>query len=240
MRHESPETTIGETKEDMMNRKLLWAVLVIGLALVIAPLALSLPSKTAAGQRMLNGFQPIMQPDQVKTTAYYYNSVFTPLGKVTPMMTAQNLQKFQVYLKGFGGMQTDASKLVPLLAQALHKTPAQVQLLMSSQLPSMAAMLQNLPAMQRDFGGLLGTMQQNVNIFAQVPAGLAHYQPLVTTMQANVNNYKQVNSLPDFRLFTYFFVVPGALLMLLAGGGLFGTRITHGITFHHHARPTPA
>jgi hypothetical protein len=223
-----------------MNRKVLWAVLAIGLALVIAPFALSLPTKAAAGQRMLNGFQPIMQPAQVKTTADYYNQVFVPLGKVTPMMSTQNLAKFQAYLKGFGGMQTDAAKLVPLLAQALHMTPVQVQQMMGAQLPSMAAMLQNLPAMQRDFGGLLGTMQANVGIFSRVPAGLTHYEPLVTTMQANVNNYKQVNSLPDFRLFTVFFVVPGALLALLAGTGLFGSRLPRRITFHHHARPTAA
>jgi hypothetical protein len=223
-----------------MNRKLLWGVLAIGLALVIAPLAIGLPGKAAAGQRMLNGFQPIMQPDQVKTTAYYYDRVFVPLGTVTPMMSAKNLAKFQGYLKGFGGMQTDAAKLVPLLAQALHMTPANVQLVMSTQLPSMAAMLQSLPAMQRDFGGLLGTMQQNVGIFSQVPAGLKHYQPLVTTMQANVNNYKQVNSLPDFRLFAFFFIVPGTLLILLAGTGLFGGRLGTRIGFHHHARPTPA
>ncbi len=220
-----------------MNRKLLWAVLVIGLALVIAPLAIGLPGKSAAGERMMNGFQPIMQPDQVATTARYYNDVFVPLGTVT---SAQNLAKFQAYLKGFGGMQTDAAKLVPLLAQAMHMTPAQVQALMATQLPSMAAMQQNLPAMQRDFGGLLGTMQQNVGIFSQVPAGLAHYDPLVTTMQANVDNYKQVNSLPDFRLFTAFFIVPGALLILLAGYGLFGSTLRSRIAFHHHARPTPA
>jgi hypothetical protein len=235
-----PGTRIGETKEVTMNRRLLWAVLAIGLALVIAPLALSLPGKAAAGQRMLNGFQPIMQPDQVKTTAYYYNQVFVPLGTVTPMMSAQNVARFQAYLKGFGGVQTDAAKLVPLLAQALHMTPAQVQALMGKQLPSMAAMLTNLPAMQRDFNGLLGTMQQNVGIFGQVPAGLKHYQPLVTTMQANVNNYKQVNSLPDFRLFTVFFVVPGALLILLAGVGLLQGGTSRKIAFHHHARPTPA
>ena len=135
-----------------MNRKLLWPVLLIGLALVVAPFALGLPGKTAAGQRMLNGLQPIMQPDQVQTTAYYYNQVFVPLGRVTPMMSAQNLAKFQAYLKGFGGMQADAAKLVPLLAQALHMTPAQVQALMSKQLPTMSAMLRNLPAMRRDFG----------------------------------------------------------------------------------------
>jgi hypothetical protein len=222
-----------------MNRKLLWAVLVIGLALVIAPLAMSLPSKANAGERMLNGFQPIMQPDQVQTTNRYYNQVFVPLGQVTPMMSAQNLAKFQAYLKGFGGMQADAAKLVPLLAQALHVTPAQVQALMSKQLPAMAAMLRNLPAMQRDFGGLLGTMQQNVGIFSQVPAGLRHYKPLVTTMQANVDNYKQVNSLPSFRLFAWFFILPGALLILLAGYSLFGgwtrTRVAA-----HRAHPRPA
>ncbi len=223
-----------------MNRKLLWAVLVIGLALVIAPLALGLPGKTAAGERMMNGFQPIMQPDQVATTARYYNDVFVPLGTVTPMMSAQNLAKFQGYLQGFDGMQTDAAKLVPLLAQATNMTPAQVQTLMAAQLPAMAAMLQNLPAMQRDFDALLGTMQQNVDIFSQVPAGLAHYEPLVTTMQANVENYEQVNSLPDFRLFTVFFVVPGALLILLAGYGLFGSAIRGRITVRHHARPTHA
>jgi hypothetical protein len=223
-----------------MNRKLFWAVLVIGLALVIAPFALGLPGKSAAGQRMLNSFQPIMQPNQVGITADYYDHVFVPLGKVTPMMSAQNLAKFQTYLNGFGGMQSDAAKLVPMLARALNMTPAQVQKLMAAQLPSMAAMLQNLPAMQRDFGGLLGTMQGNVDIFSRVPAGLTHYRPLVRTMQANVDNYRQVNSLPDFRLFTVAFVVPGALLVLLAGFGLFGNPLTRGISFRHRARPTPA
>lgn len=222
-----------------MNRKLLWAVLAIGLVLVVAPFALSLPGKASAGERMLNTFQPIMQPDQVNTTAMYYNDVFVPLGKVTPMLSAQNVAKFQTYLKGFGGVQSDAQKLVPMLAQALHMTPAQVQVLMSKQLPAMAALLQNLPTMQRDFGGLIATMQQNVKIFSQVPAGLTHYKPLVTTMQANVDNYKQVNSLPSFRLFAWFFVVPGVLLILLAGFGLFAEGTTvRGRS--HHARPTPA
>lgn len=223
-----------------MNRKLLWAVFAIGLALVITPFAMGLPGKAAAGQRMMTGFQPIMQPGQVKTTAYYYDDVFVPLGQITPMMSAANLARFQAYLKGFGGMQTDASKLVPLLAHAMQMTPAQVQAMMVTQLPAMAAMLKNLPAMQRDFNALLGTMQRNTDIFRQVPAGLAHYKPLVTTMRANVSNYKQVNSLPDFRLFTVFFVVPGILLIAIAAYGLFGERLAGRISLHHHARPTPA
>jgi hypothetical protein len=222
-----------------MNRKLLWVVFAIGLALVIAPFALLLPTRASAGEDMLTGFQPIMQPDQVATTAHYYDDVFVPLGQVTPMMNARNLAKFQAYMDGFGEMQSDSAKLVPLLARALNMTPAQVQAMMAENLPAMAAMLQNLPQMQRDFNGLISTMQANEEIFSQVPAGLAHYEPLVTTMQANVDNYADVNSLPSFRLFTWFFVIPGVLLIVIAGYTLWTGRseATHAA---HHARPTPA
>ncbi|HEX9416279.1 MAG TPA: hypothetical protein VF895_06185 [Gaiellaceae bacterium] len=82
-------------------------------------------------------------------------------------------------------------------------------------------------------------MGRNVGIFSQVPAGLKHYGPLVNTMQANVDNYRQVNSLPSFRLFAWFFMVPGAFLIMLAGYGLFGGWRTHWISAHR-PRPTPA
>lgn len=166
-----------------MNRKLLWAFVVVGLALVIAPLALSLPSKSAAGERMLNGFRPIMQPSQVAQTAQYYNETFVPLGRVVPL---------------FGQM------------------PVQ---------------------MQTGFGQMLKQAQVSPTVFGQVPAGLVHYKPLVTTMQANVDNYRQVDSLPNFRLFTWFFVVPGILIMLLALFGLYGDRIHLHV---HHPKPTAA
>ena len=220
-----------------MTRKLLWSVLVIGALLVILPFAFQMPSRTAAGARMMSDFQPIMQPSQVAKTAYYYNSVFTPLGKVAPAINAQTVAKFQGYVKGFQGMQTDAQKLVPALAQAMHMTPAQVQVYMSKQFPTFAATLANLPAMQRDFGGFIGMMQANTAIFGQVNAGLAHYKPLVTTMQGNVNDYASVNALPSFRLFTWFFVVPGLLLVLLSGFGLWGERHAYTSTKAH---PTPA
>lgn len=171
-----------------MNRKVLWGVLVIGLALVIAPFALGMPGKSAAGQRMLNGFNPLMQRRAVQTTASYYNNVFTPLGKVSTQFTAA------------------ASN----------------------------------PQMQKQLTPLMPMLQPVMPIFKQVPAGLRWYGPLVSTMQANVTNYERVNSLPDFRLFTWFFVVPGALLVLLAGYGLFGNPFAHSTWFHHRARPTPA
>jgi hypothetical protein len=205
-----------------MNRKVLWTVLVIGLALVIAPFALSLPTKAAAGERMLGDFQPIMQAGQVKTTAYYYNDVFTPLGKVVPAMSKQNIAKFEAYVAGL---------------KSVKLTPAQMAQ-MQKQFPQLARMFAGMPVMLKDFDQLIGLMRANEQIFAQVPAGLAHYGPLVTAMQGNVNDFKQVNSLPSFRLFTWFFVVPGVLLLLLAAIGLWGPSIEPRI--HHGARPTHA
>jgi len=48
------------------------------------------------------------------------------------------------------------------------------------------------------------------------------------TMKANVDNYAQVDSLPNFNLFTWFFVVPGVLLVILSllGLGVFSRKRT--------------
>ena len=180
-----------------MNRKALWwGVLVIGIALIVAPLAMGLPGKAAAGERMMGDFQPIMAPDQVQQTADYYFNVFTPLGQITPVFTNANATKFQNYLQG---MQAAGIKIPPAAA--------------------------------KDFTGLVGMMKQAVPIATQVPAGLAHYKPLVTTMQGNVSDFKQINSLPSFNLFAWFFMVPGVLLLLLSGAGLWTAGAVH---FHVH------
>ena len=220
-----------------MERKVLWPVLVIGLALVIAPFALGMPGKTAAGQRMLNDFQPLMSQSSVNKTVYYMNNVFKPLGKVAPAINAPTVTKFQQYGAGFQGMMTDGQKLVPALAQAMHMTPAQVQAMLVKQFPHMAALLAALPTMSQDFSQLIGLMAANTKIFAQVNPGLTWYHPLVTTMQSNVGDFKSVNSLPNFNLFTWFFVIPGLLLFLLAGYGLWHEGA---LTVHRHAHPTPA
>jgi hypothetical protein len=160
-----------------MNRKLLWwPVLAIGLALVIAPFALSLPSKASAGEKMLNGFEPIMQPSQVQLTADYYYNTFVPLGGLVKQMGP-----------------------------------------MAKQFPQ---------------------LQKAAPVMARVQPGLDHYLPLVQTMQANVDNYKQVNSLPSFRLFTWFFVAPGILLVLLSGWALLPARVQRAAI--HLGRPHPA
>lgn len=207
-----------------MCRKMMWAVLAIGAILIVAPFAIGLPGKAADGEKMIDAFAPIMEEQNVQTTADYYYDVFVPLGGVVPAMTQENIDRFNAYLEGFGGLSADAQRLIPALATATGMTEEQAGEYVATEFPAMAQMLQALPQMQQDFTSLLELMGANVAIFEQVPAGLDHYEPLVTTMQEQRTNYESVASLPDFRSFTWMFVVPGALLVLLALFGLFGGR----------------
>lgn len=176
-----------------MARKLLWPVLVIGLAMIVLPFAISLPSKASAGQSMLDNFHSMMQPASVSTTVNYFDHVFKPLGPVSA---------------GSAAAAKEEPAMMAALARQLHTTPAQLQTVLSTQFPAMGRMLTSLPAL--------------TPLFAKVPAGLAWYDPLIRTMQNNVDNYAKVDSLPNFRLFTWFFVVPGALLLLISAYGLGG------------------
>ena len=205
-----------------IRRVTLAGLFAIGVALIVAPLSMSMLSRSSNGEQMVNGFRPIMQPANVKTTADYYDNVFTKLRPIALMMNTQTLAKFDAYLAGIKGMQTDATKLVPTLAATLHMSQAQVQQFLAKQFPSMAQLLKALPQMSRDFGGLLAIMNKNVPVFARVPAGLDHYLPLVRTMQANVANYSSVDAMPRMSLFPWFFIAPGILIALGAGSLLIG------------------
>lgn len=178
-------------------RWILWPILVIGVALVVTPFAISLPAKTSAGQKLLNDFHPIMQPAAVKTTVKY-EKVF------------ENLR--QVAVSG-GSAAGEAPALFSTLASTLHMTEPQLAAMLGAEFPAMAKLLDNLPSL--------------APVFKQVPPGLNWYAPIVKTMEENVHNYAQVDSLPNFNLFTWFFVVPGALLVILAtlgAWGAYGTR----------------
>ena len=152
------------------------------------PYAMSMPSKAGAGQDMLDNFRPIMQPENVTKTADYYNNTFINLRQVA---------------ESGPQLATEAPQLFAALAQQLNMTPEQVQQFLRLQFPAMA--------------GLLGGLPQLEPVFANVPPGLDHYKPLVEVMQANVTNYQQVDSLPSFDLLAWFFVIPGIMLVLLAG-----------------------
>jgi hypothetical protein len=207
-----------------MNRNLSWGVLVIGLVLIIAPFAIGLPGKASDGQKMIDAFEPIMEEDNVAQTVDYYDNVFVPLGDIVPAMSQENIDLFNGYLAGIGGMGTEAQALVPAFAEATGMTEEQAAEMMATNFPAMMQMMQGLPQMQEDFEGLLGLMGANVGIFERVPPGLDHYLPLVETMEAQRTNYDSIAGLPDFRLFTWFFVIPGVLLLGLGAAGLLAGR----------------
>jgi len=177
------------------NPAFTWAILVIGVALIAMPFVISLPGKAKAGQRMIDNFHPIMQPATVSKTADYYDRTFVPLRPVA-----------------VGGVKAgnEAPKLIAALASQLKMSPAEVQRFLATQFRATAGLLGNLPKLE--------------SVFTNVPPGLDHYRPLVQTMKSNVANYEKIDSLPDFRLFTWFFVMPGVMLVLLAGWPLLGVR----------------
>lgn len=210
-----------------MVRKLLWAVGAVGALLIAAPFAIGLPDRASGGEKMIDAFEPIMQKDNVDKTATYYYDVFVPLGEVVPAMSQENIDMFTGYVAGFTALGVDAENMVPALSAAMGMTEEQVQGFLDQQFPAMSQTLQALPQMETDFNNLVGLMDSNVTVFEQVPGGLTHYEPLVTTMQSQRTNYDKVAGLPDFRLFTWFFVVPGALLVLLSAAGLMASRREH-------------
>jgi hypothetical protein len=194
-----------------MRRLTLTVLLAIGVALIVAPLSMSMFSRASGGEKMVNAFRPLMQPASVQTTADYYYGTFTKLRPIALAMNQQTIDKFNGYLQGIKGMGVDAQKFMPMLAQ-FHITPQQF----ATQFPAMAAMLQNLPQMQKDFAGLLQLMGPNVSTFKNVPPGLDWYRSLVQTMQQQTGNYAKVDALPPFKTFPWFFLIPGILIVLSA------------------------
>ncbi len=62
-----------------MNRKLLWSVLVIGLALVVAPFALGMPGKMAAGSGYPRSNNPSRAPHaRLELREQWSGTVFRP------------------------------------------------------------------------------------------------------------------------------------------------------------------
>src|SRR5689334_19110189 len=117
-------------KEAAMTRKVLWPVLVIGLALIVAPFAISLPSRASAGQDMIDNFHPIMQPAAVATTVKYYDQTFVPLRPVAVTGVAA---------------ASETPQLIGALATQLHMTPAQLQKFLGTNFPATAQLLGSLP-----------------------------------------------------------------------------------------------
>jgi hypothetical protein len=111
---------------------------------------------------------------------------------------------------------SEEEALLKGLATGLKLSPTQLEQYLGGKYPAFAQLLASFP--------------QLVRFFSQVGPGLADYKPLADTRQANVTNYQQVDSLPNFRLFTWFFEVPGVLILIFALLGLGVGRRVRGVS----------
>ena len=107
----------------MTRRVFYWPILIIGVLLIVAPFAISLPSKASAGQAMLDNFHPIMQPASVKQTVSLYENTFLKLKPVAS-----------------GGIAAagEETALLKGLATGLHLSPPQLEQYLGGQFPAFA------------------------------------------------------------------------------------------------------
>jgi hypothetical protein len=204
-----------------MKRFALWGVLVIGVALIVFPVATGMFAKAAAGERVMKAFEPVMSEQSVSTSTQYYGlfkGVGTDFG---PIMTQANVDKFNGYVDGIKGTITDSQKFIPDLAQKLNMTPAQVDAFLAQNYPALSAMLANMPQMQTDMGALVGIMARDVQGFGQVTPALQHFDGLIKVMQSNVKDFAKANELQPMGIMPWFLIGPGIVITLLAGWLLF-------------------
>lgn len=204
-----------------MRRYLTLGVALVGVALIALPLAMSMFGRSNDGRAMVDDFRPIMQPASVQKTSDYYDLFVTWGNDFSQIMTQENVATFQGYMQGIGAMQAEFPKLIHALGRQLGMTDAQVNAFLADEFPAVAGGLQAMPQMGRDFAGMIAVMEKDVGPFQQVKPALDHYGDLVARMERNVDTYASVDAMPRMSLLPWFFVIPGALLLALAGSLLY-------------------
>ncbi|MDP1711431.1 MAG: hypothetical protein Q8K86_03105 [Candidatus Nanopelagicaceae bacterium] len=125
------------------------AAIVVGLLLLLMPVALSLPAKAADADQLNANLKPV----------YTQELVTNATGALTTVGAMGN------------EMQT---AMLPALAAQLKMTPEQLQTFLSSNFPATAQALQAMPASMERFNGLVKVFDENLaNYNILKPVGLA-------------------------------------------------------------------
>jgi len=119
----------------------------------------------------------------------------TMIEQFAPYMTQERIASYQRDIRQAAAFAQEAQTVAPkLIVPDAKPGTAQVEFLQRA--PQVALFVQQWPAVQRTFDDLLGTIAEHRE------------------------DYEAVQALPSFRLFPWFFVVPGALAIALALAGL--------------------
>ncbi|MHB1361751.1 MAG: hypothetical protein ACYCW5_04020 [Thermoleophilia bacterium] len=124
----------------MSSKKVLSVIiLLVGIALIIAPFGYKMFDRASAGADMMKAFEPVL--------------------------TRPNVTTFQGHMRTFGGMQQDMNKMLPALAQQMGMTPDQLNQMLGQQFPGVANGMQQMDKMGQDFSTVITVMDQNVDNF---------------------------------------------------------------------------
>jgi hypothetical protein len=168
-----------EPNHKTLTRAVLAALAVLGAFLIVLPLAIGLPGKSAASGNLMNAFRP-----QMSSTALAQSQT-----------DAQTMGAMAVQLN---------TQMIPALAAQMHMTPQQLS----------AYLAGNFPAVGK-----------GMTEFATI---LPFFHNLQATMLAQQANFQQADQIPTGSLppttMSVLYIVPGVLLLLIGGIGLYRPR----------------
>ena len=117
-----------------------------------------------------------------------------------PMMTRERVQDIQGYFITIGAAEAELrAGVLPFAAEVQGSTPDEL----AADYPAIAEFSADWPEIVSEFGAMIAVMSDNVD------------------------NFEAVDALPPFKMFPFFFLIPGALV---AGIGIWSLR---------HAKPVP-
>lgn len=121
------------------NRVLSILILIVGIALVIAPFAYKMLDRAPAGADMMKDFEPVL--------------------------TRPNVTTFQGHMQTFGGMQADMKKMMPAFSMQMGMGEDQLNQMMQQQFPGVANGMGQMDQMGMDFSTVISVMDRNVENF---------------------------------------------------------------------------
>lgn len=121
------------------NKLVSLLILLVGIALIIAPFAYKMFDRASAGADMMEAFEPVLTRDNVTT--------------------------FQGHLQTFGGMQEDMNMMLPAFAQQMGMTEDQLNQMMGEEFPALTEGMQQMDTMGQDFNTVITVMDENVENF---------------------------------------------------------------------------
>lgn len=121
------------------NRVLSILILIVGVALLVAPVGYKMFDRAPAGADMMKDFETVL--------------------------TRPNVTTFQGHMQTFGGMQADMMKMLPALAQQMGMPDEALNGMMKQQFPGVANGIGQMDKMGQDFSSVITVMDRNVENF---------------------------------------------------------------------------